>query len=353
VNGRIRIGVIGLGRVTQLHHLPNLAGSTRAEIAGLCDLSGVLAARLAQDYGLPPGAVARDAADLISRDLDAVVIANRHHGPLVRQALEAGLHVLVEKPVCWGLAEGAALADLERRSNAAVVGYMKRYDPAVRRLLDGAPEPLLARLHVFGGARHRYEKLHRRVKVAEVTGDDEDTAIDEQIATGLGPGHAERVPQVRTLAELAIHDLNLAHALFGPMRVESARWFATPLGPGFVVVLNANGTLITAEIVADFVTTREWDESLAVFHSEGSTELRFGSPFRRGAPTVTHERRAEGTDIVNRRTVVSYDSPYRFELEHLIDCAAGLACSETPIADAVADLQLVYDIARAAKKCER
>lgn len=350
---RIPVGVIGLGRVAQLHHLPNLAGSPRAEIAGLCDLSHDLTTRLADSYGLPRSVVATDTGELMARDLAAIVIANRHHGPLVRQALDAGLHVLVEKPVCWGIDEGTALADLEGRTRPAVVGYMKRYDPAVCRLLaaEATAPPVLVRLHLFAGGRHRYEKLHRRVAAADdASADAEDRAIAGLVAATLGPQHAHRAADVRMLAEFAIHDLNLVRALLGPLAVESSRRFATPCGPGFLVMMNARGTPVSAEIVADFQTARDWDETLTVFYPGGATELRFGSPFLRNAPTVTREHLADGTDIVSRKMIVSYDSAYRLELEHLLDCASGTVRSRTPIAEAVADLQLAYDIARMARE---
>lgn len=334
--------------MAQLHHLPNLAAAPRAKISAICDVSHELATGVARKYGLPPGAVAKTAPDLMARDLQAVVITNRNHGPLVRQALEAGLHVFVEKPVCWGLDEAHALAALERRTRPAVVGYMKRYDPAFARMADLDERPILVRLHVFAGARHRHEKLYPRVKASGVTrsaAEAENAAIECLIAASPTTREADRVGAVRTLAELAIHDLNLARALVGPLMLESARRFRTPFGPGFLVLMSANGTPVNVEIVPDFQTARDWDETLTAYLPGSAIELRFGSPFLRSAPTVIREDYAEGTDIVEREIVVSRDSPYRRELEHFLDCVAGLAESRTPIGDAVADLALVYEIA--------
>ena len=110
--------------------------------------------------------------------------------------------------------------------------------------------------------------------------------------------------------------------------------------------MSALGTPVSVEVVPDFQTARSWDESVTVFHRDGTTELRFGSPFLRSAPTVTYEHVADGTDIVSRKVVVSVDSAFRLELEHFVDCVIGRAESATPIRDAVADLALVYDMAR-------
>ncbi|MGP3928816.1 Gfo/Idh/MocA family protein [Nonomuraea sp. KM88] len=346
---RVRVGVIGLGRVAQLHHLPNLAQSRRAEISAVCDLSPGLAAAVAHEYGLPTRAVAPSADDLMSRDLDAVLIANRHHAPLVQRALEAQLHVMVEKPVCWGIDEATALEKLERSSpSSVVVGYMKRYDPSFARLLGSEAPPMFVRLHVFAGARHKQERLHPRVKGHDRTVQDaeaESAAVDLQIATTLGGGAAVRVKDVRTLTELAVHDLNLGRTLIGPIGVREAFRFGTPFGPGFLAVMNGSGVPVHLEVVPDFQTASAWDETLTAFYPGASTELRFGSPFLRSAPTVTHERCTVGTDVVRREVITSYDSAYRLEVEHFLDCALELAASRTPISDAVADLALIYEIA--------
>lgn len=343
----IRVGVIGTGRVAQLHHLPNLAATARARISAVCDLSYDLATLVAEQYHLPSGSVAETADDLLCRDLDAVVISNRHHGPLVRQALEAGLHVFVEKPVCWGLEEGIALANLEQRTRPAVVGYMKRYDPALVRLLESDRHPILIRLHVYSGARHRYEKLHDRIKHPDAGQSDisaEEKAINDLISTTLGSAETDRVLAVRTLAELVAHDLNLARAMVGPMAVESALRFDTPFGHGFLVALNAAGTPVSVEVVPDFQTARDWDEGITISFEGLTTELRFGSPFLRSAPTTVVDHFADGIDIVDRSVIVSRESPYRRELEHFLNCVSGQAESCTPISEAVADLALVYDI---------
>ncbi|MFI9842495.1 Gfo/Idh/MocA family protein [Nonomuraea sp. NPDC051941] len=345
---RLRVGVIGLGRVAQLHHLPNLAASPRAEVSALCDLSHGLAGDVARAYGLPSSAVASSAGDLMSRDVDAVLIANRHHGPLVLRALKAGLHVLVEKPVCWGMDEAAAIERQERASRSSVVvGYMKRYDPAFLRLLDRTDPPMLVRLRVFAGARHKHERLHQSIKGRDVAGHSaaEAAAVDSQITASLGDDAPGRVRDVRTLAELAIHDLNLAQALAGPLTLREAHRFATPFGPGFTVLLSANGIPVHLEVVPDFETARDWDETLTAYFPHETVELRFGSPFLRSAPTVLHERCAAGTDVVNREVIASRDSAYRLELEHFIDCSLGMATPRTSVLGSVADLALVYEIA--------
>jgi predicted dehydrogenase len=348
---KLRIGVIGLGGVAQLHHLPNLCRSPRVDVAALCDRFSDLSEAVASAAGLPPRVVATSADELMGRDLDAVLVLTRDHAPLVHKALDAGLHVFVEKPVCWSPAEADEIVmTAAGKSQAVVVGYMKRFDPALVRLQERVEEAHFVRVHVFGGARHKHERLHRSLKSAaraQSSADDEILRIEATTASALGTTNQDRLAETRTIIELGIHDLNLIQWLFGPTTVVSARRFTTSVGRGIVAILEANGVPITLEMLADFSTSRDWDESVAIFDAGGMTELCFGSPFLTGAPTIIRDRRAEGTDIVAREVIASRDDVYRLELEHFLDCALGLAESRTPVGEAAADLALAYQISHA------
>ena len=128
---RLRTGVVGTGIIAQvmhLHYLSELAG--QFEVAAVCDLMPDNARACAERFGGPP--VFTDWRDLIAEPLDAVlVLTSGSHAPIAIAAAEAGLHVLVEKPMCFSVAEGQEmLAAAERAGTVLMVGYPKRYDPA-------------------------------------------------------------------------------------------------------------------------------------------------------------------------------------------------------------------------------
>src|SRR5207245_6827630 len=75
--------------------------------------------------------------------LDAIVVSSPAgtHAEVVLAALEAGLHVFVEKPMCITLADADAIvAARDRASRIVQVGTMKRFDPAYERMLEELPE---------------------------------------------------------------------------------------------------------------------------------------------------------------------------------------------------------------------
>jgi predicted dehydrogenase len=128
----VRIGLVGAGRIAQAAHLPALARAEGATLVAVCDASAALAAGVAARYGVP---AYTSAEEMLARgDLDAVLVAvpDRLHLPVSAEALRAGKHVLVEKPLAGTLADAEELARLAARSGLVLqVGAMKRHDPGV------------------------------------------------------------------------------------------------------------------------------------------------------------------------------------------------------------------------------
>lgn len=132
----IRLGVVGLGLIWQAVHLPNLTAlRDRFQVTRVCDLSASLATSTAVDL---PGAVASGTdwrAVCDDPNVDAILLLTPgDHAPQVLGAMQAGKHVLVEKPLCVTVREAR---DLERAAAAAgrvlQVSYMKMYDPIIEQ----------------------------------------------------------------------------------------------------------------------------------------------------------------------------------------------------------------------------
>lgn len=135
----IKLGVIGLGKMG-LSHLSMLNAHPDVSVEAVCDSTGYLRSILGKYTGLTTYADLDEMFD--KADLDAVAISTPSslHAPMVRQALERGLHVFCEKPFCLDPADSDALAALAREKGLVTqVGYHNRYVAAfaeVKRLLD-------------------------------------------------------------------------------------------------------------------------------------------------------------------------------------------------------------------------
>ena len=136
--GVVRLGVIGAGNYLKSMILPALAGLPNARLAAICTARGMNADALAARYGF--GRALTDASALIADpSVDAVVVATRHdsHARLALEALRAGKHVYVEKPLALTDDELApVLAQLAGGGPTLWVGHNRRFSPFSRRALE-------------------------------------------------------------------------------------------------------------------------------------------------------------------------------------------------------------------------
>src|SRR5205807_3587495 len=134
---RLRVGVIGCGLIAQVMHLNYLRElDDRFEIAAVCDVSEELRAACAREYGVPEQFASWQ--EMLTRPLDAVlVLTSGSHAPIAIAAAKAGIHVMVEKPMCFSVAEGRAMIEAAEAAGVVLmVGYNKRYDPAYARVIE-------------------------------------------------------------------------------------------------------------------------------------------------------------------------------------------------------------------------
>ena len=151
---RLKVGVVGAGVIAQVMHLHYLRElSDRFEIAALCDISGENAANNAQRYNIAK--TFSDWREMVKDDeIDAVfILTSGSHAPIAIAAAKAGKHILVEKPMCFSVAEGLEMkAAADEAGVTLMVAYPKRYDPAFERFREVAlkvTEPRLMRVTTF------------------------------------------------------------------------------------------------------------------------------------------------------------------------------------------------------------
>ncbi len=141
---RVRLALIGAGSLARSTHLPNLHHlRDRFTLAAVVTRTGASALAVAQQYK-----AARAVTDyrevLEDPAVDAVLICTRHdlHAQLAQEALLAGKHVFLEKPLVMTMGELEKLEDflqqLSDKPDAPIlfVGYNRRYSPCARRLRE-------------------------------------------------------------------------------------------------------------------------------------------------------------------------------------------------------------------------
>lgn len=134
----VKLAVVGLGKMG-LSHFSIANAHPRTEVVA-CDASGFMLDGIAKYSGRP---AFKDFDDMLAKEqLDAMIIAtpSRLHAPMVRKALERGIHVFCEKPFCLDWHESEALTELAvERGLISQVGYHYRYVGAfqeMKRIID-------------------------------------------------------------------------------------------------------------------------------------------------------------------------------------------------------------------------
>src|SRR5881409_2197705 len=155
IKERLRVGVIGAGRWSTRAHLPGFTRSPLCDVVMVCDLHQDLADAAAKQFDIPE-AVADAEKVLSRRDIDVIDVVTRGgsdgHEELTFAALEAGKHVLVEKPVCHDYKDvwrAHALATSKRLKTK--VGLTFRYAPAMQYMYDLIQDGFVGQPYIFNG----------------------------------------------------------------------------------------------------------------------------------------------------------------------------------------------------------
>jgi predicted dehydrogenase len=346
MSARLRVGVIGCGLIAQVMHLHYLRElSDRYEIAAICDLSEPVRLAVGREYG-----VARQFAswqDLVAEPLDAVfVLTSGSHAPAAMAAAEAGRHVLVEKPMCFSVAEGQAMVEAAKRSGVTMmVAYNKRYDPAYLRLREEAAklhDLRLLRITTLESPLDPYVKhynLHRGGPLAPDVA--EHFAKDNAARITAAIGDADPLSRWAyhlVLLDSLVHELNAMRGVMGePDRLE----FADIRETGLTAIFTYGATHAVLTWV-DLPGIARYLMEFAFYAPDRRLTLSFPSPFLRSAPTILASESGEpgAPGSVRAEEIASFEESFKRELIHFHECVTTGATPVTSAEDTLHDIAL-------------
>lgn len=346
---RVRVGVIGLGEVAQVIHLPVLESlPERFEIVAICDISPTLLRAMGERYRVPEERRFLDYQDLVSiPDLDAVLVLNsdEYHADCAVAAMEAGKHVLIEKPMALTLIDAERI--VVARNNAgvqAMVGYMRRFAPAFLEAIDEVRR--LEKINfvrvrdIIGRNRIFIDQSSNVIRPSDFPEDaiaDRSARAARQVREAIGSA-AERYTGIyRLLCGLSSHDLSAMRELVGmPRRVVSASLH--PDGRFLVAVLEFDEFYGVLETGVDELP--RFDAHLQVYGVDRSVLVQYDSPYIRHLPTTLTVQSTNGHSLDQRVLRPTFTDPYTRELEYFHDVTVNGAPPKTSPEDFIEDLKL-------------
>jgi predicted dehydrogenase len=183
---KLRVGVLGAGAWARSAHIPGWQRDPRCAVVAVCDVVRERAEGFAPE--IPE--VTDDWQQLVARsDIDVidVVTPSHTHYELATAALEAGKHVLCEKPVAYDFRQTRAAAEIARQKGLKTkLGFTFRYSPGVqfaRSLLD---EGFVGTPFIFNGYEQNSQWLDPNVPLRQVDADSDQSILQTSSLEGYG-----------------------------------------------------------------------------------------------------------------------------------------------------------------------
>ncbi|WP_323173594.1 Gfo/Idh/MocA family oxidoreductase [Natrialba sp. PRR66] len=349
----MKIGVIGVGAIAQIMHVPYLAELPEVDIHAIADPGENVVESFGERYNVShryteSAALIDDQADA----LDGVVITTpmQTHAEVAVAALEADLHSFVEKPVAVTPSDAQRVVDAAAETDATcMVGYMKRFDPGFQRFRSAVDE--LSNIDLVTGTiippnvgsviEENYDIVYADLDDSFI--EESNETRRQQVEEAIGTNDETLSQAYDFHLESICHDINALRSVFGSVkRIDHIDVFD-------------DWKFITAQLRYEggqrcLLTTgtsdRKWyDERIRVDAPEGSVSIEFSNAFIKNTPSDV--RAKLGTEeTTETKYTPSSDEPFKRELQHFLGCIEGTAEPRTPPEESKRDVELIADLIR-------
>ncbi|MDP7423122.1 MAG: Gfo/Idh/MocA family oxidoreductase [bacterium] len=276
MSGKLRVGVVGVGHLGQ-NHLRLYHEIDDVVVTGIADISGEVIQTYGERYDVFG---TENYRDLIGRvDAVSIVVPTVLHQQIAADFLDAGVQVLVEKPVTRTLEEAEDLVSRARHHGVILqVGHVERFNSAVLKVKKEINDP-------------RYIECQR-----------------------LGP-FPGRSTDVGVVLDLMIHDIDIILDLVDSP-VERITAIGIPVISRYEDIANAH-ILFQNGCIANVTASRITDDrvrKLRIFQREAYFSLDYADQ------EFKIQRKNTDNEIVSERPEVRKGEPLMLELKHFIDC---------------------------------
>ncbi len=324
MNKILGVGVIGCGQIAQIAHLPFINELSEFESRAICDISQNILNTVGKRFCVSKCYL--DYRDLVKQpDIDVVLVSTVDHAEIAVAAMDAGKHVLCEKPMAFNLEQCDAMIEASKRNNVKLmIAYMKRYDPAYQfalPLLHEIKDLRLIRVHDLAGDYHINNEIYDLYVNSDVPMEVKEEALrverDAKIRA-IGESRADLVEAYGLLLGLCSHDSIVLHEAFGsPTKIKYVDIYSGI----YTVAILEYGNSVRCVWESGYLLERpSWDEHLFAYGENRALQIEFPFPYLKNAVTYVNVNENENGVNVQKRFQVSFDEAFKREWRHLYEC---------------------------------
>lgn len=353
----IKLGMIGLGEVSQLMHLPILQDlCDKYQITAVSDVAPSLVDFICKKYHIAAGYL--DAVELIEKaDIDAVLILSpdQYHGEYAMRALKRGLHVFVEKPVTLCPEEVEELIELKKQypGQTVMVGYMRRYAGPFLKAKELLENKLMKTEYLrfrdiicegpFYIRQTRPIFYPKDVPAAVIAEGRERRRAHLDRAIGADADDEMRTTY-QMMTGLGCHSFAAVRELYGlPKKIHSVTTAMD--GQHVVIVMEFDGFLATYELVNN-QNIVQFDAAIEIFQNTRKVLVKYETPYIRYQPASVQVIESGDQDTHTITYGPDFHDAFQTELNLFHECITTGTQPKTTLEDAMADLKLFGEIIR-------
>lgn len=266
----LKIGIIGLGFVTQLAHLPVLHYNKKIKIISICDTNKKLAKKIANKYNIKKYYTSYE--EMITKNkLDGVVLAvNRENTAEISEyVLKNKINLLTEKPSALNSNNAHMLTKIAKKNKCLyLTGYMKRFDNGINSLLNEIKKNKLGKLknvyyeHLSGDSYAYPFEFHLGKTKNQIK------------KSSLNKKFSNKKNNYIKFLNTHCHTINMIRYLFGDIQIKKS--LLDNRGEGYIFFQKKNISIILNN---QYSNSREWMEKITFYFDGGVIKLNIAKPF--------------------------------------------------------------------------
>ncbi len=307
-----KVGVVGVGRMGE-YHVGVLSEMREADLVGVVDSSEERAKTISERYNVPYFGDYKDLFD--KADVAVVAVPTSLHYSIGKEFLQAGIHVLLEKPCADDLAQARELFDIADEKNITLhIGHVERFNGAVQELFKIVKDPIYIECR-------RMSPFASRMK-------DDGVVLDVMI---------HDIDIILNLIKSEVSNINVVGSSIFSGRddlVNAQIEFENGCVANILASRASQNKVRTLEVTQkDSSVLLDYTEQEIFVHRQSSSEHQMS----KGALRYKQESLVE-------RIFVHKDNPLKLELKHFIDCATNGSPRKVAVETEVNSLKIALQI---------